>query len=306
MGINNHYKASVFSFLFSEPAALRELYEALEGVPLPPDIPITINTLEGVLYKTLLNDLSFLAGNKLVILVEHQSTVNPNMAIRLFVYLARVYEKITAGANLYGKKQLTIPRPECFVLYNGLEPYPDEWTLNLSELFANTGDLGLPPGIPPDLELRIKVYNINRGRNEAILKKSKILEGYSVFIAKAREFEAQIAGTRSPRRLSDDEKQAAMKEAITWCIAHNILKPFLETHGSEVINMLMTEWKLEDALVVERAEGWEEGWTKGQVKGREEGAFEIARNALAEGLPMEIIQKITGLNVDAIKNLQRN
>jgi len=35
MGANTKYKNSVFSFLFSDPDLLRELYCALEGVNLP-------------------------------------------------------------------------------------------------------------------------------------------------------------------------------------------------------------------------------------------------------------------------------
>jgi predicted transposase YdaD len=66
---------------------------------------------------------------------------------------------------------------------------------------------------------------------------------------------------------------------------------FGEENGSEVINMLFDEWKLEDALVVEREEG------------REERDAEIAKNALREGLPVEFIQKITGLSTEAIQNL---
>jgi hypothetical protein len=37
MGANREYKSSVFSLLFGEEAALRGLYEAVEGVALPPD-----------------------------------------------------------------------------------------------------------------------------------------------------------------------------------------------------------------------------------------------------------------------------
>jgi hypothetical protein len=44
MGLNKHYKDSVFTLLFGEPDILRELYGALCGVPLDPSIPITINT----------------------------------------------------------------------------------------------------------------------------------------------------------------------------------------------------------------------------------------------------------------------
>jgi hypothetical protein len=47
-GVNIRYKDSVFSFLFSDPDVLRELYGALEGIALDPSAPITINTLKGV------------------------------------------------------------------------------------------------------------------------------------------------------------------------------------------------------------------------------------------------------------------
>ena len=76
MGANTRYKDSVFTFLFSDPDILRELYCALEGVSLPEDVPITINTLQDVLFMNMKNDISFEIGGKLVVLIEHQSTVN--------------------------------------------------------------------------------------------------------------------------------------------------------------------------------------------------------------------------------------
>jgi predicted transposase YdaD len=51
--------------------------------------------------------------------------------------------------------------------------------------------------------------------------------------------------------------------------------------------MLMTEWNQEDALVVYREEGREE----------------VAKNALQEGLPIEVIQKITGLSIEDIERI---
>ncbi|GHT64106.1 hypothetical protein FACS1894110_03140 [Spirochaetia bacterium] len=53
MGVNSKYKDSLFSWLFSDPDTLRELYGAIEGVHLDPATPITINTLEGILYMEL-------------------------------------------------------------------------------------------------------------------------------------------------------------------------------------------------------------------------------------------------------------
>jgi hypothetical protein len=91
---------------------LRAIYCALEGVSLPEDVPVTINTLEDVLFKDRMNDISFEIGGKLVILIEHQSTVNPNMALRLLMYVARVYEKIVEGKSIFTSKKIPIPRPE--------------------------------------------------------------------------------------------------------------------------------------------------------------------------------------------------
>ena len=280
MGANNRYKDSLFSFLFSDPATLRELYCALEGVTLPEDVPVTINTLREVLFIERINDISFEIGGKLIILIEHQSTINPNMALRLLMYTARVYEKILGDKNIYTTRNIPVPRPGFFVLYNGAAPYPDENILKLSDAFESAASLGLPEEGNPALELVVKVVNINEGRNEGIAKKCKTLAGYRAFIGKVREYEK-----------GSGDKEEAMKEAVRYCRNHDILKEFLEQNGTEVMNMLITEWKMEDALAVRYEEGWEEG--------RED----IARNALAKGVSLELIHDITGLEIETIKNL---
>jgi predicted transposase/invertase (TIGR01784 family) len=63
--------------------------------------------------------------------------------------------------------------------------------------------------------------------------------------------------------------------------------------------MLFGEWKLEDALVVEREEGIEEGLERG----REKRETEIAKNALTKGASVEFISEITGLSAEAIQSL---
>jgi predicted transposase/invertase (TIGR01784 family) len=283
MGVNTQYKDSVFSFLLSDPDTLRELYGAVAGIRLSPDVPITINTLEGVLYKTLLNDISFEIDKKLVVLVEQQSTINPNMAVRLLLYIARVYEKITAGKNIYGSKQLTIPQPEFIVFYNGKAPYPEKTRLKLSDAFEDAVSLGILKGTEPQLELIVQVYNINPGYNETLVRGCERLKGYCEFITKVREYEQGNGG-----------REMAMKEAIRWCIGNNILRVFFETHGSEVVNMLMTEWKLEEALVVEREEGREEGWVKAHKETvKNLTAFGMSPESIAQALkiPVETVQR---------------
>jgi len=55
---------------------------------------------------------------------------------------------------------------------------------------------------------------------------------------------------------------------------------------------LTAKWNWDDALAVRYEEG------------REKGQEEVALNALKEGLPIEIIQKITGLNMETVKEIQ--
>ncbi|MDR3124147.1 MAG: Rpn family recombination-promoting nuclease/putative transposase, partial [Treponema sp.] len=142
MGANREYKDSVFSWLFSNPDILRELYGALSGTALPPDIAITIATLESALFKGRMNDIAFLIGGLLVVLIEHQSTINENMPLRLLQYISKIYERLTGTKDIYRGKRLPLPLPEFIVLYNGAAPYPDETTLKLSDAYYDPGELG--------------------------------------------------------------------------------------------------------------------------------------------------------------------
>ena len=270
--------------LFHDPDLLRELYCALEGVSLPPDTPVSINTLENVLFMDFNNDISFEIDGKLVVLIEHQSTINPNMALRLLIYITRVLEKKINSRTLYSKKPVSIPRPEFFVLYNGKEPFPDSAVFKLSDLFIKPKDLGLLERTYPLLELEVKVLNINEGKNSEIVSRCKKLAEYSAFIAKIYDFWDELGSL-----------EEGIRKAIKYCSNHGILREYLEIHGSEVLNMILTEWNTEDAIAFAREEGREDG--------REEGYIEIARNLLAKGSTIEFVQEITGLDLETIQGL---
>jgi hypothetical protein len=279
---NKKYKDSVFTLLFAHPETLRELYGAITGVEVPPDVPVTINTLKNALFLARINDISFTIGDKVIALIEHQSTVNQNMPLRLLLYIARVYEKIIDKRSLYKALRVTIPRPEFIVLYNGVEPYPDEATLNLSDAFADKS-------AAPELELAVRVFNINEGHNQAMLGKCPKLGGYAAFVDKVREAEA--VERRGKKKLTRAAKQRAMTGAVNWCIDHVVLPEFLTNHSSEVINMLTQKWDWKVAFEVYKEEVTE------QV------TEQNARNALALGLPVDVVQKITGLDTQTITQL---
>jgi hypothetical protein len=290
MNPNTKFKDSVFSSLFSNPVLLRELYCALSGIKLPPDTPVEITTLQDVLFMDMINDISFIIAAKLIILIEHQSTINPNMALRLLLYAARLYEKIVADKNLYSTRAIKIPRPEFYVLYNGTAEYPDKRVMKLSDMFESVEGLGLADGEKPMLDLEVKVFNINEGKNVEVLKRSSALAGYSVFVGKTREYAG--AGMKL---------EEAIKAAVAYCRRHDILKEYLEKHSSEVNNMLLTNWNWDDAKAVWQEEAREEGMAQGIEQGMAQGMAQSYTDILkliAAGYTAEQIKSHVLDNID--------
>ena len=82
------YKDSLFRNIFNDKKRLASLYRALTGETIRPrDIRLT--TLRGVFYNDIKNDISFRIGDRDVILMEHQSSWNPNMPLRMLWYLGK-------------------------------------------------------------------------------------------------------------------------------------------------------------------------------------------------------------------------
>ena len=278
MPANREYKDSVFSLYLSDPERLIDVYNAVAKTNYPPDTPVEINTLTDVLYKNQINDLSFTLDGQVVVLIEHQSTINENMALRLFLYSARVYEKITKQKPLYKRKQVKIPVPQFIVLYNGNELFPEYSEQKLSDSFLMEQE-------NPALELKVSIYNINYEVNAEIVQKSKSLNEYSRFISKIKE------------NLADGlTLEEAIQDAIEYGIEHDVMKEFLEANGSEVANMLLSGWNMDEALAVSKEEGFEDGLelglTRGMAVGKAEGAAqERAQNirALKDILSIEKI-----------------
>ena len=285
MKINKNYKSSVFTELFGTDEKIIELYCAIDGKPYPENAEIKINTLQDALFMDRLNDVSFTIDDKLIVLVEHQSMINENMPLRALYYISRLYEKIVESRNIYRKKLVKIPTPEFFVLYNGVEEYPDKCILKLSDAYkVANNDI--------ELELIVKVFNINKGHNAEIVQRSKTLDDYISFVDMIR------AKLNSGKAL-----ESAIKEAMSFCIENGILRDFLETNGAEVANMLYVEWNWDDALEVAREEGVEEGIEIGAAKSKKEQTLEIAKKMIKRNRPIGEIIEDTGLTEEEVKSL---
>ncbi|GHU28470.1 hypothetical protein FACS1894172_10710 [Spirochaetia bacterium] len=238
--VNHTHKDSIFSLLFGTPDNLRRLYNAVTNAHYDKNTPITINTLTDALYMNRLNDISFTIGEEMVIIFEHQSTINENMPLRILLYIARIYEKITEEDTLYRKALIKLPRPRFIVLYNGIESFDDHKILKLSDAFLEAECFS-----EIRIELEVEVYNINYGRNAEMLAKDENLKGYAAFIEKIRINRETVA------------LKEAVDKAVKDCMSENILKDFLKSISSEVYNMLFTEWNQEKALEVRYREGME-------------------------------------------------
>ena len=240
-----------------------ELYNALFGTDYKmEDVTIEKIRVDDVVYMKLKNDVSFGVNNRLLVFCEHQSTMNGNMPLRDLLYVARTYEKIVPVRERYKKETYKIPRPEFFVFYNGQYDEKVESVQKLSDAYLDSEE-----DDNVSLELIVKVININTKAGSELLRKCKVLEEYSKFVEKVREY--KNAGV-------DDY----MKSAITYCIKNHILEEYLSRKGSEVVNFLCAEYDYEMDLQVHEEEAYEKEMIAGLEQGMEQGRQQVIKQSV--------------------------
>jgi len=280
---NRRYKDSVFADLFSSDKNAKNnflaLYNALHGTNYRSTAILKNLRLKQILYMSFANDVSYLVDNTVIVLAEHQSTINPNMPIRCLEYIARLYEQLYNSKEKYSRKQLSIPTPEFYVFYNGKQAYNSDTVLKLSDSFTKKYN-----GCA--LELSVKVININYDKDSRILKNCKPLEQYSLFVDTVR------------RHIVVD-RAYGFEKAIKECIENDILKEYLQRKSKEVLNMLIGEYDYDTDIAVQREESFE----LGLVEGSRQKALETARLMKQANCEMVFIEKMTGLSQEEVESL---
>ena len=120
--VNRNAKDSVFCDLFGKPEYLIQLYRVLHPEDKKTqENDLTIVTLTSVFLKGIYNDLGFMIGNRLIVLVEEQATFAYNIVVRLLMYLAETYRRYIDQNELdeYSTTKLELPRPEFYMVYTG-------------------------------------------------------------------------------------------------------------------------------------------------------------------------------------------
>ena len=296
---NRNYKDSVFVDLFAHDISAKEnfisLYNALHGTNLDVETTdVQPVMLEQVLYMKYYNDIAMLIDGKIVILIEHQSTINQNMPFRFLEYIARIYEKITTKDEKFGRKLVKLPVPEFYVFYNGKDDYPTESIMKLSDAFIQLdGDSELKNQLENanyPLEISVKVININVDKENPILKRCEALKEYSEFIEQVR---SNI----------ENNVPEPFTSAIKETIKKGFLSDYLNRKSTEVQNMLLAEYDYDTDIAVQRKEAREEGISIGLSQGEHKKAVETAKTLLSFGDSIEKISKVTGLAIEEIEKL---
>lgn len=262
-------KDSVFTNLFQDKKYLIQLYQALH----PEDKEVTEDnltdvTIENVLTDNIYNDLGFMVGNRLLILVEAQSTWTVNIIIRALMYLIQTYHNYfeRTKQSLYKSKKVQIPMPELYVIYTGdRKTKPSEISLS-KEFFGGK-----------ECCLDVKVKMIYDG------KEGDIINQYVLFTKVCNEQIALYGRT-----------QKSILEAIRICKDRNVLREYLESREKEVVDIMMVLYDNEEIM---------RSYIESEVY---EANIETAKRMLIDGeLSLDRIAKFSNLPIEVVEELAR-
>lgn len=248
--VQREYKDRLFNFIFGSEenkAWTLSLYNAINHTNYTDPALVQINTIKEVLYLGMHNDTSFLLTDDMN-LYEQQSSYNPNMPLRMMQYAGNLYEKYIKEheLNKYGSELLQLPVPKLIVFYNGVSGAEDVTLLHLSDSF--------PKGSAPDIEVTVKMLNVNHGRNQELLDACEPLKEYSWLMQEIRE-------NRKTMEIED-----AVDKALMDMPKEYVIKPFLDAHKVEVRGMLLTEYNEAEAMELFRREGERDGVDKTRIE----------------------------------------
>lgn len=252
MNFNRQHKDRIFCMIFGYEkykGNLLDLYNALNETNYTNLDDLEITTMENAVYMSMKNDVPCIIANNMA-LFEQQSTWNPNMPLRGFMYFSDLFNKYVSKYHfrLYDDKFIKIPTPQYYVLYNGSRKVPDKQILKLSDAFVAPPKDGI-------FEWTATVLNINPGYNEKLLSACKPLKEYAILIETIKEY-----------RQKYDDKNVAIEKAIEECINCNILKDFLLERKAEAMHTLLTEYDEEEAMEYFKQRAYEDGIVKGELQ----------------------------------------
>ena len=282
---NRLYKDRVFKFIFGNPENKEwtlSLYNAVNGSNYSNPDDIQFNTIEDAVYMSMKNDVSFIILDEMN-LWEHQSSFNPNMPMRFLTYGTQLYEKFTATSGYYkfSRKLQRLPKPHCICFYNGTEEQPEQQILKLSDAFGGEGDI----------EVKVKMLNVNYGKNRALLETCQPLREYAWLVDRVREHQRVLQNLEAAVDASIDE----MPDSF-------VIRTLIEAHRAGVKKMFLTEYDEEKMKEQERKEAFADGVDAGVAEANER----VAADMLKKKYPLDAIKDISRLSEAHIRKLAKS
>ena len=276
---NPQFRDSVFRDYFNDKVRLLSLCNVLLNTNYTDPNLLEINTLQGNFFSGQKNDISCRIADKWLILVEHQSSINPNMAFRYLLYVSQLLNNLVTNKDrLYQGELLIFPEPQCFVFYNGDDAEPLVKEIRLSDSFhICTGKM----------ELLVTSYTINYGLNQPLLKCCSYLNNYSTVVGKVK----LGLSAKLPRR-------DAIIQAINWCISNDVMSDYLTLKRDEVLSMLDLQWNFEEAK-----HAW---FQQGEEHGIKKERFELIKNLFNAGTPIQYIVNVTGWSEEKLLEFKKS
>ena len=279
--VNREFKDGMFRTLFNDKEKMLELYNAVSDEPMGKEALETIEalTIETPLYIGSRNDLAFSINGKSMFFCEQQSTKSGNIALRMASYFGKTLDMMF-GSEIYGTRKVMMPAPVFYVFYLGKPDAPEVETFRLSDHYKENAPEN-------SIEVVVKVYNICYSENKEILKRSKTLREYSLFISYVNE------NLDKGMDLED-----AVAVAVKRAKKEDILVDFLNKYAVEVEGMLKGITVEEYGEVMKR-----EGFDDGKAAGEASKALEIAKAMKDENIDIETIARVSGLPKEKIEML---
>lgn len=243
---NQKYKDRLFNFIFGSDENRKwtlSLYNAVNGSDYDDPMLIEFNTLKDVLFMGMKNDTSFLISD-IMSVYEHQSTFNPNMPLRMLQYVGDLYAGYIEKNkyNKYGKRLINLPTPKLVTFYNGLLDKGEETTLKLTDSFSEESRE------KSDIEVKVRMINVNYGKNKLLMDKCQPLKEYAWLINEIKLYQ------------KDEYTVSAAAEKVIDSMPDEFeIKKYLTIHKQEVQGMLDTEYNEAEAMELFKEEGRAEG-----------------------------------------------
>ena len=265
--VNRKSKDSLFVNFFSYKENVLQLYKDFH--PEDEDVTeddIEIRTLTTVLANNIYNDLGFIVKNTLLLLIEAQSTWNPNIIIRLLFYLCETWKRYIEDTkqSVHYSKKVRIPRPELYVVYTGHGKRPEKLSLK-KEFFGGIS--------PVDIEIKV------------LTKEDATICGQ--YITFCHVFDEQ--------KKLDKETGEIIRDTVRICVEKGCLAEYLKNHEQEAISMMWElfneEYILESVRIAEQRDR-EELKAKSLAEGRAEGENIMLEKMRKAGLTEEQIKSV--------------